>query len=326
MKLSIQDTTLWSMSQDKEHTSFEDIQEYLSDTKCYNDIELLRKIVESWNLDPVYSICHKWVVQMVLVSQRPEDLGIETTSDIYKRAAEWIQFDHNNETRETFIKKTMTLKLAYDNWRKRDICQQIQLLVEMYLYYQDILVEFDYYTEEERKQEPDMEKWIGFYKDFAFTLLELIKMFVPKNYKSWIENTRKQRNEQENSNPELMNKLREQTRNSLEWAFWKNREYTYLQLKEQEGEENEHTELYEWRKSLLDEWNGIRDSTIVITDDNIQSDDSMVAYMVESCMNADRPTMRDLYQTIIMQYESRQYSVIEVASILFQRWTILHGQ
>jgi hypothetical protein len=326
MKPSIQDTTLWTMTQDKDHTSFEDIQEYLSDTKCYSDIEVLRNIVASWNLDPIYSICHKWVVQMILISQRPDDLGIENDSDIYKRAIEWIQMVISDETAETFIKKTMTLKVAYDNWRKRDICQQIQLLVEMYLYYQDILVEFDYYTEEERKQEPDMEKWIGFYKDFAASLLELIKMFVPKNYKSWIENTRKQRNEQENNNPEIMEKMRKQTRQSLEWAFWKNREYTYLKLKEQESDENEHSELCKWRKSLLDEWNAIGDPSIEVLDESIESDDSMMAYMVESCMNADRPTMRDLYQTIIMQYESRQYSFIEVASILFQRWSMLRSQ
>lgn len=366
MSRSLQDTTLWSMISNTTDMTFEHIQEYLMDTKSDEDIGIIKSTVDSWGVDPAFSINEKWVVQLVLLASRPADLGVDTSSEIYQRAKEWMDMLIEQPDSADFLKKTITLKIVYDNWRKKDMKEQMHVLVEMYLYYQEILLEFDFFLK--MKEEQDKESandasmedsksttdettsipdeydqsifdqiyvWRDFYTEFSATLFDLIKMFAPKNHMSWIEGTMKQKQEQLRNHPELMERMVENTRRKLRWSFWKEREYRYIQG--QNDTVNRDGSLMEWRRELVEEWSDIvmnstnseildKVSDKLYSEENIgarrcmESDEALLIYMVDMCSAVDKSAMKELYQYIVSQYESGNYTYIECISILFQRW------
>jgi hypothetical protein len=336
---SLQDTTLWSLICDISNTTFESLQEFLTDSRSDEDISLVRTIVDKLGIDPVHGVNEKWFIQMFLVVYRHQDLTIDPSTDIYKRASEWITFIQTGEIdTDAFLKKTVTLKIIYDNWRKRDMQEQIQVLVELYMYYQEVLFEFEYFTrmreeeKEESKQEQDPEEeesilnqisvWRSFYTDFASTILELIKLFAPKTYVSWIQGMTKQKQDQLQNNPELLHRMSESIRKKLKWTFWKEREHRYL------GSKSNPDELVQWREGIINEWNqisiySIPDSQIRCDISVTDSDEVMLHALVDCCTSVDKPAMRELYRYVITQYETGSYTLIESLSILFQRWWIL---
>ena len=367
-------TNLWKLVSNKD-TPFNDIQSYLTSPASLEDLRAIATSMTTWKLNPVYGVNERWLVQVLVLSSHPLDIGMDTSNDIYKRCQEWIKLLESMYSESTsttpsssssssatntsvniddaFIRKTMTLKVAYEEWKQKDIRDQIYLLVELYLYYMDIIAEYDAYfrmndmeqragtgdsqtvndvitsTENDVKTatattlstitndshdslerlEEEIRVWYNVYVDFANKLLSLIKAYVPRNYQQWIDGIAKSRPRAEVS--------QQTVKETIRWSYWKDKE---SQFKNATCEEDR----IQIRETLIKEWLDMASassSSRVVTATDTQSDEGLVSYLIDTCEKNDKRTAESVYVFLRTEYESRRYSLIQVLSLLFHRWT-----
>jgi hypothetical protein len=359
-------TNLWKLVSNKD-TPFNDIQTYLTSPESLEDLQAIATSMATWKLNPVYGVNERWLVQVLVLSSHPMDIGMDMSSDIYKRCQEWIKTlegmygpesaSMSSSTSNTqvniddaFIRKTMTLKVAYEEWKQKDIRDQIYLIVELYLYYMDIIAGYDAYfrmndmeqrevtsdshtvndvvtsTENDTKTtttneglsdsheslerlEEEVRVWYNVYVDFANKLLSLIKTYVPRNYQQWIDGIARSRPRAEVSN--------ETVKETIRWSYWKDKE---SQFKNATCDEDR----IHIRETLIKEWLDMASassSSRIVTTTDTQSDEGLVSYLIDTCEKNDKRTAESVYVFLRTEYESRRYSLIQVLSLLFHRWT-----
>jgi hypothetical protein len=371
-------TKLWKIICD-ESTSFSEIQDYLTSPVSQSDLRSMASDIAQWKLNPVYGISERWVVQVLLVSSHPKDVGVDVEHDIYLRCREWVRMiesvysdicvsssgNHATIT-DDFIRKTMTLKVAFEQWKQKDMRDQLYMLVELYLYYKEVIDEYDAYfrmnsgdTDAYSRMdrmgrmnciEPDNESndskdndaheqivesvdtefgrveeeirvWYNVYKDFANKLLDMIKVYVPKNYQQWIDGIAR-------SQPKAEIKT-DKVADAIRISYWKDQELRYI------GTTTEH-DRKEWRESLLREWMDLAVPTsscrAIMTADT-DTDASLVSYLIDCCEHNDRmtttpttSTVTNIYDMIRAEYDNGRYTFFQSLSLLFHRWSHIQTQ
>lgn len=379
-------TDLWKLVSNKD-TPFEEIQTYLSSLSSIGDLQTLATTIQKWRLNPVYGVNERWVIQVLLVSSHPHDIGVDTISDIYARCSEWVALvesvysprsasssssqsassssqvsprsassaSPNSEfgngeygIDDAFIRKTMTLKVAYEEWKQKDIRDQLYVLVELYLYYNDIISEYDAYfrmnamdgadgtadgkheyTDEDEKgesstgessgdsyssmksMEEEIRVWYNVYIDFADKLLSLIKVYVPRNYQQWIDGIGRTRPTHAVTNESVVETIR--------WSYWKDKEEQFKNASSEEVR-------IQIRETIVKEWMDMAPATassrIVVASDTA-SDEALVLFLIDTCEKNDKRSAESMYSFLRGEYESRRYSFIQVLSLLFHRWSQL---
>jgi hypothetical protein len=157
--------------------------------------------------------------------------------------------------------------------------------------------------------EEEIRVWYNVYVDFANKLLSLIKAYVPRNYQQWIDGIAKSRPRAEVS--------QQTVKETIRWSYWKDKE---SQFKNATCEEDR----IQIRETLIKEWLDMASassSSRVVTATDTQSDEGLVSYLIDTCEKNDKRTAESVYVFLRTEYESRRYSLIQVLSLLFHRWT-----
>jgi hypothetical protein len=359
-------TDLWKLVSNKD-TPFEEIQTYLSSPVSMTDLQTLATTIRTWRLNPVYGVNERWVIQVLLVRSHPHDIGVDNTSDIYARCSEWVALvesvysprsassaSPNSEfgnseygIDDVFIRKTMTLKVAYEEWKQKDIRDQLYVLVELYLYYKDIISEYDAYFRMNamdgadgtadgkheyvdgdekgdsisessgesylsmKSMEEEIRVWYNVYIDFADKLLSLIKVYVPRNYQQWIDGIGRTRPTHAVTNESVVETIR--------WSYWKDKEEQFKNASSEEVR-------IQIRETIVKEWMDMAPATAssrIVVQSDTASDEALVLFLIDTCEKNDKRSAESMYSFLRGEYESRRYSFIQVLSLLFHRWSQL---
>lgn len=367
-------TDLWKLVSNKD-TPFEEIQTYLSSPVSMTDLQTLATTIQKWRLNPVYGVNERWVIQVLLVSSHPHDIGVDTSSDIYARCSEWVALvesvysprsassaSPNSEfgngehgIDDAFIRKTMTLKVAYEEWKQKDIRDQLYVLVELYLYYKDIISEYDAYfrmnamdgsegtadgkheyTDEDEKGESSDESSgysTGESSGDSYLSMKSMEEEIRVWYNVYIDFADKllslikvyvPRNYQQwidgigRTRPTHA-VTNESVVETIRWSYWKDKEEQFKNASSEEVR-------IQIRETIVKEWMDMAPATassrIVVASDTA-SDEALVLFLIDTCEKNDKRSAENVYSFLRGEYESRRYSFIQVLSLLFHRWSQL---
>jgi hypothetical protein len=178
------------------------------DEKIFNS--MLDFLSKNYNIPEEY-LSPKIFTSMLVIAKFP-DVFLDSNRELiekslYDRSCEIYNFINENQSDYKLLgKKLFSFKIVFEDWKEKDLKQQVYLLCEMYYRYCD--------TIEEYKDDPSKKEYIDELLIMNNKILNNMKRLTP-NYQSYLDNY-------ENKHVSYSDKVNSLVYNKLKDLYWDN--------------------------------------------------------------------------------------------------------
>ena len=174
-----------------------------NDEAIFNN--MLKYLSSNYNI-PIEYLSPKIFTSTLMIAKYP-DIFLDSNRElleqtVYDRALEIYNFlDESQEDYKLLGKKLFSFKIVFEDWKEKDLKQQLELLCEMYYRYQDGINQF--------ANDMSKNEYVQELKQMSHKILTNMKRLTP-NYQTYLDNyTDKQISYSDKVNNLVYNRLKE---------------------------------------------------------------------------------------------------------------------
>jgi hypothetical protein len=311
------DTDFYKMIINKK--SIDEIQDYLrDDNNTSNDRNKLNELINNWHIKyninfNELGINDKWLIIIFLLNAYPTDLGLSIDTILYDKITNFIKYliqinEYPYEYPTDFGKIIVTLKLVYDDWKKKDWNSNMQLIIGLYLQYEKAVNDYTFVDNNLR------ELWCNYKTE----LLKMIQELAPSRYEYHISKYR------ETNNDIVPSEIKKKVEDMVYNEYWMMLRQEYNDVNEEVKKEilenviNGYNELLKKLGILL------KSDIPLITVIDIE-EINIVWVLIENIKKYDSFFMDKVYDSIYTKWLSGELKIkfIDIIRLIYDRLEII---
>ena len=275
------------------------------DEKIFNS--MLDFLSKNYNIPEEY-LSPKIFTSMLVIAKFP-DVFLDSNRELiekslYDRSCEIYNFINENQSDYKLLgKKLFSFKIVFEDWKEKDLKQQVYLLCEMYYRYYD--------TIEEYKDDPSKKEYIDELLIMNNKILNNMKRLTP-NYQSYLDNY-------ENKHVSYSDKVNSLVYNKLKDLYWDNINteiFEYSNYKVIDTIIDDYQDVLSQLNNETFNGNKFNDYRGIHTKENFKN---IAVMMVRYNKQLDSENYDEIYDYTIEKINENIHNAISIIKICFDR-------